>query len=202
MKNGFSLLEVMLALAILAVSLLWMFMAQTRSIRMAGEARTLTVATELARTKLEDCKFKTLKEGFSINDTHDDGDFADLGYKNYTWECHTYAFDLPAPDANTIAEGMKAGAESKGQEGGQFGAGMIAPFLALVGTTLKEAIKELVVIVKWKSGNQDKELRVTTHIVNKAPVLRLMATLPEKPMLPPGMGGKAAPSGTGAAGDH
>ena len=54
--RGFSLLEVMVALAILSVGLVTLVQVQARSAELAIQARELTVATMLARGKLYDCE--------------------------------------------------------------------------------------------------------------------------------------------------
>jgi general secretion pathway protein I len=51
-RRGFTLLEVMIAMAILAISLVAVFRSQSQSVAMAGEARFLTTASLLAQSKM------------------------------------------------------------------------------------------------------------------------------------------------------
>ena len=51
-KAGFTLLEVMVAMSILAMALVAVFHMQSQSISMAGESRFLTTASLLAQSKM------------------------------------------------------------------------------------------------------------------------------------------------------
>ena len=51
-RRGFTLLEVMIAMAILAISLVAVFRSQSQSVSMAGETRFLTTASLLAQSKM------------------------------------------------------------------------------------------------------------------------------------------------------
>jgi general secretion pathway protein I len=62
--GGFTLLEVMIAVVILAVGLSSLFTSEAGAIRIAQRARTTTVATLLARCKMGELEEKILKEGW------------------------------------------------------------------------------------------------------------------------------------------
>ena len=78
-RQGFTLLEVMIAMAILAISLVAAFRSQSQSVSMAGEARFLTTASLLAQGKmaeLESMKPQDISNGEGVfgND-----------FPNYLW---------------------------------------------------------------------------------------------------------------------
>lgn len=188
-KPGFSLLEVMVALVIMGMSLLAIFMAQTRSMRMAEKSRVLTVATELARMKLIDCKAKLSTTNFSQGNFSEHGDFSEEGHKGITWECFSYPFDMPQPDQESLSKAMKAQSDGNSNQlgGMNMAAGAMAPFFSLVSTTLENSIRELALVVRWKSGEFPEEMRVVTHIIDRTSLMLLTSQLPDQPMLPPGM---------------
>ena len=62
--RGFTLLEVMIAVVILAVGLASLFTSEAGAIRIAQRARTTTVATLLARCKMGEVEEKVAKEGW------------------------------------------------------------------------------------------------------------------------------------------
>jgi general secretion pathway protein I len=65
-RQGFTLLEVMIAMAILAISLVAVYRSQSQSVSMAGEARFLTTASLLAQSKMaemESLKPQELSDG-------------------------------------------------------------------------------------------------------------------------------------------
>lgn len=76
---GFTLLEVMIAMAILATTLIVVFQSQSQSISMANDSRSLTVLSLLAQSKMADMEsMTTLSEGESK------GNFG-VDYPDYDW---------------------------------------------------------------------------------------------------------------------
>jgi general secretion pathway protein I len=196
--NGFTLLEVMIAVAIMAIGLVVLLQIQARSILMAQQAHSMTVATQLARAKLYDCETDLLKKGFSVGDYNEEGKFDEEGFDDFFWECHAYQPDLPTPDATQIAEGsMNMGEMMGGPPGGEnpmaaVGMGMIAPMLGQVSSVLGDTIRELVVIVRWREGEYWNDLRVATHIIDVKIINQMagqMQALSQggMPGLPPGL---------------
>lgn len=61
---GFTLIEVMVAVVILAVGLASLFTSEAGAIRIAQRARTTTIATLLARCKMGEVEERVSKEGF------------------------------------------------------------------------------------------------------------------------------------------
>ncbi len=168
----------MVALAILGLSLLALFMAQSRSMRMAEKGRLLTIATQLARSKLIDCKFDLNKNGFPKIDYSESGDFSEEDYADFAWECFAYRFDVPPPNAESIAKGMKAQIGDAGNAvGTNFSANMLAPFFGIISTTLGDSLKELVLIVRWKDGDTPDELRVVTHVIDRTAISIIAAQI-------------------------
>jgi type II secretion system protein I len=77
--TGFTLLEVMLAMAILAIALVGVFQSQSQSISMVGQSRFETTAALLAQSKMASVDAMKTGDITSNNGTFDD-DFPD-----YTW---------------------------------------------------------------------------------------------------------------------
>jgi general secretion pathway protein I len=71
---GFTILEVMIAVVILAIGLSALFASEAGAIRMAQKARTSTIATLLARCKMAEIEEKIAKEGWpgELLDGHDE----------------------------------------------------------------------------------------------------------------------------------
>ena len=78
-KAGFTLLEVMIAMAILAAALVAIFQMQSQSISMASETRFMTTASLLAQSKMAD-----IEAGTSLANQSQKGDFAP-DYPEYAW---------------------------------------------------------------------------------------------------------------------
>ena len=63
-QAGFTLLEVMIAVVILAVGLAALFTSEAGAMKLAQRARTTTIATLLARCKMAEIEEKVAKEGW------------------------------------------------------------------------------------------------------------------------------------------
>ena len=77
--NGFTLMEVMLAMAILAIALVAVFQSQSQSISMATDSRFLTTAALLAQSKMAE-----VEAAPSLDINVKDGDFGQ-DYPDYSW---------------------------------------------------------------------------------------------------------------------
>jgi len=77
-KKGFTLLEVMIAMAILAIALTAVFQMQAQSISMSSESRFKTQAALLAQMKMADV------EAAALVNSSQKGDFAP-DYPEYAW---------------------------------------------------------------------------------------------------------------------
>ncbi len=85
MRRGFTLLEVMVAVAMLALSLTAMAAINANSFQASNYARGVTVATLLARSKMLDLEQELQKDGFGDTDKTFDGDFSDEGFPKVTF---------------------------------------------------------------------------------------------------------------------
>ncbi len=77
--KGFTLLEVMIAIAILAIALVSIFQLQSQSISMSTDSRFMTTAALLAQSKMVEVETNS-----SLSNRSDDGDFGP-DYPQYTW---------------------------------------------------------------------------------------------------------------------
>ena len=78
-KKGFTLLEVMIAMSILAITLVVVFQSQSQSISMVGRARFETTASFLAQSKMAE-----IEAANPENVVSDSGDFGD-DFPDYSW---------------------------------------------------------------------------------------------------------------------
>ena len=88
---GFSLLEVVVAMAILGLALMAIFDLNAGAVRMHAYTKKMTVASLLARSKMTDIEQQLHDEGFSMEDEEEDGDFSDEGWPSYKWRARILA---------------------------------------------------------------------------------------------------------------
>lgn len=96
-KRAFTLLEVMVAVSIMAIALVALFGSQSRSLSHATEAHFNIVAPMLAAEKLAELKGGNAFMG------NDDGDFGEE-FPGYSWKIETETAFFDSPEALTNLE--------------------------------------------------------------------------------------------------
>ncbi len=99
-QSGFTLLEVMIAVSILAISLMGLSLSVSRSLRASQHARLMTQATFLVRQQLGDLENNFIVDGFTDDSgiKEDKGDFPDPAFKNFRWMRTVEKIRLPSQD--------------------------------------------------------------------------------------------------------
>lgn len=122
-KAGFTLLEVIIALAILGMSLMAIFQISSQAVYAHVYAKKLTVATLLARSKMVDLEQEMHDKGFQLDDDEQAGDFSEEGWASYKWRAK-----IVAPKTNGLTPDQLIGAifnlPTGGGGEGEQGAGM------------------------------------------------------------------------------
>jgi general secretion pathway protein I len=88
-QSGFTLLEIMAALAILAVALVALLVLRNRDLALQGHARHLVTATSLAKLKLEELSHKVPSDGQTGS-----SEFGER-FPGFGWESRTTPAPLP-----------------------------------------------------------------------------------------------------------
>jgi general secretion pathway protein I len=226
-SRGFTLLEVLVALAILGSALAVLLRMSSTDIRAAYQAKMLTAATGLARARMYDIEEKLLKDGFPPTTRHTEGNFADEGQPKISWEALEEKVELP--EAQTIDAEKRAQAKSGGpgtpppsptdtknqqdllgfaggNAGGALGAGMVQLYFPLIKPILQDAILKVTVTVKWQVGSHEESFKVLCFFTDTTPIdkaLRPLAggatgTGTTGTRAPPGSPGSSTPSVRGA----
>jgi len=114
-SRGFTLLEVLVAIAILGLGLTVILSSQVGLFSGASRGQHLSMATNLVRCKMSEIEAQTLKDGYQLTDQSDEGDCceddssgAGEGY-SCSWKIERV--ELPTPPEMSMADG---GAETDG----------------------------------------------------------------------------------------
>ncbi len=92
MRRGFTLLEVVVALAILGLALMAIFDLNSGAVASHAYAKRLTVATMLARSKMTDLEQELYDKGFDARRPRAiSGDFRAEGWEAFTWKAQILA---------------------------------------------------------------------------------------------------------------
>ncbi|MBL9008235.1 MAG: type II secretion system protein [Myxococcales bacterium] len=177
-ERGFTLVEVMLAMAILAGVLTGLTLSVTRAVRVANHARLMTTATFLCRQKLVELEDKFIVEGFTdeagVKEEH--GEYKEDEFKRYAWSRTVERIHLPnvsdiqaaatklIQDKQQIGGGAagSAGGSPAGGSGANLGSnigGMIGP----VKEMLEQGIRRVTVRITWdEPGKGEQKVEVVT----------------------------------------
>jgi len=193
-EAGFTLLEVMVAVSILAMGLIVLVDSQGGSIKMTIYAKNVTSATQLARACLVDLneKIKSKKLDLDLSKSFEkecEFDKMGRGFERFKGKALFKKVEFAAPNGLL---GTPQGEGSDGEQGGPppgqtllNALGMpqsssssssdltsaLGPILGGMSTMmeaefkkLQESLREVTVTVTWKEGSQELHVKVTTHM--------------------------------------
>lgn len=194
---GFTLLEVLVALAILGLALMAIFDLNSGALSNHAYTKRLTVATLLARSKMTDLEQELFDKGFQADDDEQSGDFSDEGWPSYKWRARILAprtsgvdpqqfmaalFNLPLDGSGTgLSALFGSGKGGGGAPGGAAGAGGMAamaagPLAGMMGQQMQQmldqvgkSVREVHLTVSWKDGKNVENVDVVTHVVSLGP---------------------------------
>lgn len=186
-REGFTLLEVMVAVAILALSLTAIFSSEAGSVRMAHKSRKMGLGALLVRCKMGEIEEQLAVEGLpAVFDSGSDGCCEDGEVEGYTCDWEINPVVLPdsmfGGDEEEEEGGPGRGASSFDPQstnptdllsGGGDMSGLTGMALQIVYPVLKPyfegQIRRVTVTVKWKEGSAEKAFDVTQFVVADQP---------------------------------
>ncbi len=193
MRRGFTLLEVMIAVAILAGALTVLVHSQATAVLMTSETEKLLVATMLAKEKMAEVQLLMESEGFGEQDIEEDGDFDDFGdmedldlnldvddaYEDFEWAYTVRQIELElGGDLTGMAESLagdgywgetNSDLQSQSDQAEQQTPGLddMGVSSDMITEMLGSYIREVRVLVWW-GENEDEldQVEVTSHVIN------------------------------------
>lgn len=172
LTEGFTLLEVMITLAILGMSLVTISQSQQNSMRAVNRAKWITVATMLARYKMVEVEDKLFEEGFSDFEEKETGDFKDDGFEKLTYELQVDKIELPTNmDAQSLENAVGGGSAESGESAPQssmlsMGTQMLSSQFEMIRNTLEQSIRRVQLKVEWKEGSRTQAVTVVGYFTD------------------------------------
>lgn len=177
--SGFTLLEVMVALAILALSLTALLGTQSSSVVLTRYINNLTVASLLAKGKMLDLEHELKKDGFdAFGEDHESGNFSEEGHPEVSWEAQIEKIELDESSLQNLMESAPQSREdvvNKLMENPQlagmdisalnFNPGMIFSFVPTAIEMLGEKVRKCTLTVSWKDGRRTRSVQYQTYFV-------------------------------------
>jgi len=181
-KPGFTLLEVLVAVAILSISLTSLLSSQMNALRATRYAASITAMAFLAESKLIDIEWqiKEFDDGWGDNDKEFEGDFSEEGWPDVTYKCVADMIEMPdysvlqrSADAADNAETQQSGVDTQDVGEQAFDSlGMVWP---IIKEAIEGAIRKAHCTVYWNDGNIEQEFRVDTFWTDPAKLAQLPA---------------------------
>ena len=175
---GFTLLEIMVAVAILATTLVILLEIVTNNIRATNHAKLTTAATFLARNKMSDIEDDILYNGFSSDTENAKGTFKADGYEQYRWETSIERIELPTDMTQKTQDAAKnASQDSKDpmQMMTGFLGGMMSTFIEPIRIGLQESVRKVTVRVFWdENGRRNQSIEVVQYLTDPSQIEKSM----------------------------
>jgi general secretion pathway protein I len=182
MSRGFTLLEVMISLAILAVGLVAVGSLNGGAVAMHAYGRRATQASLLLRGKMLDVEDDLQKNGFSDFNDEKHGDFTDDGAADYAWSAEILKPDVQldpaqllnpaggtpgqaaAPSGTTGTTSNPTGGGPQSLLAGPLAGVMQAQAKTFV-ETLKKSVREIRLTVSWPDGKDRRSVSASQIVV-------------------------------------
>lgn len=176
MQRGYSLLEVLIALSILATGLTVLLATQGNSNQQSVFSNELTRASMLARGKMIDIEYEVMRDGLSNNDEYLDGDFGEEGYNDIRWSAVIEPVEIPEEAREELL--AKINSQLFGGVDGDGGAlqgnaafssmlPMLIAQLPEIINRIGEKVRRVELVVEFPYGGKTHDLTVVQYIVSR-----------------------------------
>lgn len=208
--GGFTLLEVMLALAILSITLVGLLGRTTGNVRLTQEVAMRGTVATLARGQMYEIEDQLLREGFQELEVTLEDDFGDQGWPEVRWQAVIEKIELPGLNSlQALQEGAGEG-EDSAAGGEQAGGGLLGSFMSMgagagAGTgedtsadasfissqfellrqVLEASIRKVTLTITWEVGKEEQTMVVACYFTDPAAMQQVL----------PGVGGLAGGGG-------
>ena len=156
-ESGFTLLEVMIAIGILAIGIGAILVAENNSLDVTMRAKRMTTVATLARNALIDAEREVQGKTFDETKKESSGKF-DAPYSDYSWERKIKEITFP----NVLSPEAK-------QEAGKPGDAVdpnVERVVKIATNYLSKSSREINITIKWKEKGEDQKFSVSQYWVD------------------------------------
>ena len=177
--KGFSLIEVMIAMAILSGALTWIVVGMARNIQAENHAKLMTTATFLARSKMTDLEDDLHEKGFGEFEKDTTGTFEDKGFSRFGWKVVVDKVQLPSTDqvqgalghtqdvknAVTGKDPSTTGA-TQGQDPLTSSVAAMSTQFGMIKDVLEGGIRRVTITIAWNEGRKPYDVTVVAYVTD------------------------------------
>lgn len=191
---GFTLIEVMVALAVLALSIGVIIDANVATLMSVQRIDGITTATLLARSKMNDIERQLIKEGFKLDGEKRQGNFEEEGYPSFMWSAQIEEIKLQVDKLMDFASSMSGASGASDQpaaQGSPMGGvmGMVKPLLEPITKSITANARHVTLEISWPEGKKKRGSFKVSTIVTSRQMQQATPSLP-----PGGVPGAVAPA--------
>jgi prepilin-type N-terminal cleavage/methylation domain-containing protein len=154
-ESGFTLLETMIAMAIMLVAFTSILIAQSSSINSSAKAKQMNIVAMLAKNLMVEAELAFEGKPFDEVKKEEEGSFPDP-YAEYKWKREVKEIEFPTLN---VGGGGKEGGGEGGDQNSELLTKLMTQFLS-------KAAREVTVTVTWPRGRGEQSFALTTYWVD------------------------------------
>lgn len=156
-ESGFTLLETLIAMAIMVVAFSSILMVESGSLDASFRAKQLNIVSMLARNTLIETELLIENKAFSEVKTEESGNYADP-YQEFMWKREIKEVEFPSLNTSG-GDKQQDNEDPNAKDAGNSIAKLITQFLS-------KSIREIVVTVSYKKGPGEQKYQIAMYWVN------------------------------------
>jgi prepilin-type N-terminal cleavage/methylation domain-containing protein len=152
-RNGFTLLEVMIAITLMAIAFAAILTTQSAGISLSAKTKELNIAGWLAHRLMVESE--QLYEGLSFEEVpKEESENFTAPFERYKWKREIKPIEFPELQLAQQNPSNPGGAET------------IQMITKIITKHLNRTVRELVITVTWPQGKGERTLVLSTYLVN------------------------------------
>ena len=155
-SRGFTMIEILIAMAILAVAMTALLGTQSSSVVQNDHARHLTIASLLGHDQMLAIQTRLLKDGFQVDTETDRGNFRDSDHDAFSWEAIIEPIDLEPEDLSSqLQEQLLGTDEETGALSGSSAINsqlpsMLGMVTMMIQSMTEQSIRRITLAISWE----------------------------------------------------
>lgn len=166
-SGGFTLLELLIAVATLSLALTSLLHSQMNAVRMTQRAQMNTAVAFLADYQMVELEWQVKQEedGWGNNDKEYAGTFADQGWPEIRYQCLVDMIELP--DYSALQRAADAADDDGGgdgvQDAGEQALDGLGVFWPVIKGAIENSVRKVSCTLHWNDGDVPREFTAQTY---------------------------------------